>query len=118
MLTQARGLKRGRFGLVLGPRLVPLGPPRTQQRTHAVKCRLHAEGCGCCRLGRNSRAHAASPTAHHFALIAHHSLFAADCSPLIVHHMLQWMRSAEWGPQEDSMLMLGAWRHGNNAWDK
>ncbi|PRW57711.1 CHROMATIN REMODELING 5 isoform A [Chlorella sorokiniana] len=32
--------------------------------------------------------------------------------------LTQWMRSAEWSAHEDSMLMLGAWRHGNNAWDK
>lgn len=30
----------------------------------------------------------------------------------------QWMRPLDWGTEEDSALMLGAWRHGINAWDK
>ena len=31
---------------------------------------------------------------------------------------LQWMRTAEWQLQDDAMLLLGAWRHGINAWER
>ncbi|KAL4856079.1 Protein CHROMATIN REMODELING 5 [Chlorella vulgaris] len=36
-----------------------------------------------------------------------------QCPPLA-----QWMRNAEWGPREDTALLLGCWRHGIGAWER
>ena len=105
-LTQVRGLLREAVWVGLGPCCSKTKHPRSRRQVLAV-CRGLRLPLGTKHLRSRS-----------LPLLTVLYQLLTMFSQLLTVSVLQWMRSAEWGPQEDSMLMLGAWRHGNNAWDK